>query len=228
VVDRPTDQIAALLSDLQSLSQETQLRSDTLTLGVGDEQLGPLVEQLATAAGLHTRWHQQRDILLSRPVSLLLAFNQFCKSDSSTDLALLLRHPDMQQYLHQHLPMADHTLLDQYLGDHLQNQLDPDAPGMEDADHPLLKTAQIISQLAQAHLTHNGTLAQWAQQISALLSELYDTQALTPNTEDDAPVIDPLSKMADVLRDWFNSDDTATFLPNDLTFEQHAPCAPWQ
>jgi hypothetical protein len=26
--------------------------------------------------------------------------------------------------------------------------------------------------------------------------------------------------MADVLRDWFNSDDTATFLPNDLTFEQ--------
>ena len=221
VVDQPKDQIAAMLMDLKTFSEQIKLTTDTLTLGVGDEKLGPLLEQLSVATGLNTRWHQQRDILLSGPVSLLQAFNQYCKSNLSTDLSLLLRHPDMQLYLHQQIPMSDHTLLDKYLGEHLQNKISPDAPGLtgpKDGEHPLLKTAHIIDTLVEKHLAQQGSLSHWAQCISNLLTEIYTPLTLNPNVEQDVPVIDPLSQIASILRTWFTPTPALGSLePQDIS-----------
>ncbi|HAI12559.1 MAG TPA: hypothetical protein DCM28_12705 [Phycisphaerales bacterium] len=220
VANQPTDQIAAMLSDLQTITDTQQLNSDQLTLGVADEQLGTLVEQLTQSSGLASRWHQPRDILLSRPVSLLTAIAQFAQSSLTMDLTVLLRHPDLQQYLYLKLPALDHTQLDQYMSEHLQNRISDKSPGMGDKQQTLLAAHEHIQELIKKHLTTKGSLAHWAQQFSELLSEIYADQQLVPHKPDDAILIEPLTHIANVLRDWFTSPTVVNDIAGDLDMQQ--------
>lgn len=220
VANQPCDQIAAMLSDLQTITSVQELTSDQLTLGVADEQLGTLVEQLTQSSGLASRWHQQRDILLSRPVSLLAAISQFAQSSLTMDLTVLLRHPDLQQYLYLKFPALDHTRLDQYMSEHLQNRISQKSPGMGAKQETLLAAHDHIQELIKQHLTTKGSLAHWAQQFGAFLSEIYADRQLVPHKPEDAILIEPLTHIANVLRDWFSSPTVINEMVGDLDMQQ--------
>lgn len=222
VANQPTDQIAAMLTDLQTITQACELTADQLTIGVADEQLGTLVEQLTEASKLPTRWHQQRDILMSRPVTLLAAFTQYAQSALTMDLTVLLRHPDLQAYLYRKLPTMDHTQLDTYMSEHLQNHLSEKSPGMGSKQETLLQAHDHIQHLIKTYLNKKGSLAHWAQQIGLLLSEIYADHQLVPHQPDDAILIEPLTHIARVLREWFASPETVQQIASDLDMQQAA------
>ncbi|MAX24739.1 MAG: hypothetical protein CMJ19_09575 [Phycisphaeraceae bacterium] len=222
VTHQPADQVAAMLSDLQSLSTEQTLSNDQLTIGVADEQLGPMVEQLTEKSGLKSRWHQQREIMFSRPVTLLSAITQYARSNQTVDLASLLRHPDMQQFLYQQLPDLDHTELDVYMIEHLQNQITQSSPGIEPKHGMLLEVSNRIHELIKTHLSGKTSLSQWAQRFSDLLSEIYASHQLKPHHPEDAILIEPLTHIARVLREWFTVSSAVDQLAEKLDLQQAA------
>lgn len=220
VTNQPTDQITAMLSDLDQINKTNDLSCDQLTIGVADEQMGPLVEQLTEASGLPTRWHQQRDILLSRPVTLLTAITQYAQSQLTMDLTFLLRHPDIQQYLYQNLPDLDHTMLDEYMSEHLQNRISDKSPGMGPKQQILLEANAHIRQLTTKFLGQQGNLAHWAQQIGQLLSTLYADRQLKPHDPQDTLLIEPLTHIARTLRDWHASPAALDDIAGNLDIQQ--------
>ena len=109
----------------------------------------------------------------------------------------------MQQFLYQQLPDLDHTELDVYMIEHLQNQITQSSPGIEPKHGMLLEVSNRIHELIKTHLSGKTSLSQWAQRFSDLLSEIYASHQLKPHHPEDAILIEPLTHIARVLREWF-------------------------
>jgi len=101
-VDRPADQAEAVLATVHAWAADDAgdpLSVDRLTVGLGDERTlaGP-VRRAFEAADLTARYAAGRPLAQSRPVLLLDALARFAATRRFDDLALLLRHPDVETY----------------------------------------------------------------------------------------------------------------------------------
>src|SRR5262249_13765226 len=95
--DGPEGQADAVSRWLGEL--EGQFRSDEVAIGVPDESLVPQLQRQLGQCGVNGRWVEGARIGDSAPSRLLAAAVRFAGRRRYEDLAALLRHPDLEDWL---------------------------------------------------------------------------------------------------------------------------------
>lgn len=103
-VDGPADQAEAITRWMASL--RGKYRGDEIVVGVPDESLVPQLERQLAQCSVPTRWVEGKRIAESAPYKLLEAAAQFAHRRRFTDLAVLVRHPDVDDWLEPQLKAA--------------------------------------------------------------------------------------------------------------------------
>ena len=96
-VDQPMDQALALVRALGRLP--TQTAAEDVSVGLGDEAGGEAVARTLELAGTPARLAAGSPLRRSGPVVLLETLAAFAATRSLSDLAALVRHPDLAQWL---------------------------------------------------------------------------------------------------------------------------------
>lgn len=136
ITGTPTEQARAAMKELASL--DCRFRADDITLGVADDTMVPTLLQSLADAGVSGQWPVGMHLSESRPFRLLQAVALHVASareDLPADFATLsdlVRHPDVNDWVTQHLSdaLTDERAfagreewlseLDEYMADHLQ------------------------------------------------------------------------------------------------------------
>ncbi len=96
-VDRPMDQARATVCWLAELAAEYS--PDQIAIGVPNESLVPMLQQQLSEHGIAHRWGPGKPADRSRVVKLLRILADYLRHRTFADLAELLRHIDIQQWL---------------------------------------------------------------------------------------------------------------------------------
>jgi len=210
IVDKPSEQTHVILQSLQA--RET-CEVDRVTIGLGDEMIGPAVARTLRLTGLPT--HLAAGTLLSktRPATLLFALQRYLQTQQMSDLASLIRHPDMERYLLRAVPSCDDllTLLDDYICDHLAGSATEPFLGDQETIDQLNSIRAAIENLAGNEAAGQKPVRQWAEHISRLLVQLYGSEPLS--VDDDDKLVKSLKQLASALRSVHQSPLTAEVLP---------------
>ncbi len=196
----PEDQVRVVL---EKLSEIPSPKVNEITLGVGDEQMGPLIEQLTLCANVPTRWPRDRQTHLSRPATLLTALGTYAAGHQTRDLGVLLRHPDMAIKLQEVLEFKDPAVLDQYISRHLQLRLSSDSP-QDYAQHltQLKQVQKVLDDLLGSNIRQKQTLDQWSLFIEELLAVIYEPQQFNKHQSEDLAIIESLRAIGTILEQW--------------------------
>lgn len=96
-VDGPADQAEAVTRWMASLGGK--YRADEIVIGVPDEKLVSQLERQLTQCKIETRWVEGRLLSQTPPYRLLDAAARFAQRRRFSDLAALVRHPDVEDWL---------------------------------------------------------------------------------------------------------------------------------
>ncbi|MCO6453748.1 MAG: PD-(D/E)XK nuclease family protein [Pirellulaceae bacterium] len=139
VVDRPADQAQEVARQVALL--EGRYRADELTIGVPNEGLVPDVCRVLRQVGVPARWGPGSPILQTGPCRLLAAVADVLRGERASDVAALVRHPDIARWLQRQGVRGDWlTELDGYYQQYLPARLTGEWAG-QDSDWPALKQA---------------------------------------------------------------------------------------
>ena len=210
VVDQPDDQAEAVLRELAHLPPE-QFGPDDITVGLGDDKLGPAVEHTLSLADLPVRGSVGKTLASSRPVLLLEAFGRFLLERRFSDFTGLLRHPDLETYLARMLSDSQAvrdwlTLFDTFATETLAMQADttalgPGSPwrerlaGVYEAVYDLLRDAEG----RPIPLSRKLNLTDAADAVQRLLSCVYGPVDLSRMRESDALQIAALESAREAI-----------------------------
>jgi RecB family exonuclease len=97
-VDGPEEQTDAVSRWLAEL--DGRFRNDEVVIGVPDESLVPQLQRQLEQCGVQARWVEGIRLADTGPYRLLAAAVRFGNSRRYEDLAALLRHPDLDDWLH--------------------------------------------------------------------------------------------------------------------------------
>jgi hypothetical protein len=114
MVDRPRDQAIAAL---RAIAEQAGRSVDQITVGIGDETQGAMMQRMFGLADVPARRATGRALAQAGPAMLLDVLARFIERNRTDDFAALLRHPDLQL-------TADLPTLDDYATRHLPAQLD--------------------------------------------------------------------------------------------------------
>lgn len=214
VVDRPLDQAQEVLWSLgriepaqDGITVRCDHRPDAITVGLGDERLGPLVERTLDMAGVPARLAIGRALPASRPMTLLTAMARFTTTQRMAAFAALVRHPDIAQYLN---ATSDNeageqgrtlwiSLLDRYANDHLHGRLAGKWLGDEGTQAALKATYDAVTALLPPDAGQARSLTSWAEPMAAMLAQVYGDRQLDRRDKRDASLIDALAATARLL-----------------------------
>lgn len=182
VADRPDDQAQHALQAMASY--DGRFGPEQITIGLGDEQLAPVIIRHGEWADLGIRSAAGRSLSQSAPVRFLEAAGDYLREHRFANLAALIRHPDVEAWLlRQCQTSAEDTtaavqdwlsLLDRYFSDHLHDRLSGAWLG-DDHTRARLKTVHdaITRLLSPLATSRNQLLDHWAPPILQVLNELY-------------------------------------------------------
>jgi hypothetical protein len=132
-VGRNSEQADAVVSFIAQTQRSTEasgdeLGADQVTIGLGDERFAGPVRHRLDLAAVPCRSAAGTPTAQSRPAQLLRALGRFMESQRLDAMADLLRHPDVEAYLHSQDGGGEAiedwlSLLDLYATDHLQGRL---------------------------------------------------------------------------------------------------------
>jgi len=103
-VDGPEDQADTVSKWLAEL--DGRFRKDEVAIGVPDESLVPQLQRQLEQCGLQARWVEGVRLAETAPYRLLVAAVQFAGQHRYDDLAALLRHPDLEDWLQKTRPIT--------------------------------------------------------------------------------------------------------------------------
>lgn len=229
VVDQPRDQayeVVRVLSEPQPSGGEASTRAaDEVTVGLGDDTLGPTVERTLELVGVPARHAAGRSASVSSPVLLLRAVARFVAGGwRFDDFAALLRHPDLERLLASKLGPIDDarhhwlTLLDRYATQTLQRRLTGAWLGDETVSGPMKRLFDAVMQLLPANADRRLPLPEWSEPIGRMLATIYD-QPLHRHDETEGPLVRVLQMIGDALRESAQLSPTAAIVPH-VTFAQ--------
>lgn len=243
VVERPRDQVLAVLQAIHQWAncpsrgpddQEgalsavpASLTPDQITVGVGDESVGPMLRRTFELAGVPARLAVGRALSLSRPAILLAAAGRYLQSDPPRldAFAALLRHPDVETSLlrrqtassrHTTAEAVKHwfTLLDRYATESLHRVLVRDWLGDEPTRAPLKEVYdRVVSWCAPDDHRQARPLPHWSQPIATMLQRVYSGVELSRHRADDHPLIHALEAIGRLLRSQAELDPDAPDTP---------------
>lgn len=212
-VDRPGDQAAAVLRAIQGWSAAEPTAADQITIGIGGS-LGPTMQRTLELAGLPARSATGQPATRSRPALLLQALGAFAGSRRFDDLAALLRHPDVEQYVRRTVdalpPHNDDAeasqgvdswlgLLDRYATEHLQGKVTGHWLGEAKLAEPMKRVYDAAVALLPAEGAVVRPLGAWARPIGESLERIYGYRTLARFAEADRAVVLALELIGGVL-----------------------------
>ena len=210
VVDRPAAQGSEVLRTIATaqsqFAPDAALSADDITVGLGDESLGPALQRTLELARLPARLAAGRSMARSRPGLLLSALARFVDGRRSADFAALLRHPDVERYVQDRHRVAaggvDLTALDEYSNAHLQARVAERWPG---SDEPTRATLARLYEAVMALLPEDAgsvrPLPAWSRPIAGMLELVYGRLTLHRGDRDQADLLQGLEALTSLLRE---------------------------
>lgn len=197
-VDGPADQAEAVTRWMASLGGK--YRGEQIVVGVPDESLVPQLERQLAQCSVPTRWVEGKRIAESAPYKLLEAAAQFAHRRRFTDLAALVRHPDVDDWLEPQLTAAltkqssrdrkrerraedIQTALDLFYNEHFAARLDPKRIDEIKGEWPAIYAlVNAIDLWLRPIVQEKQRLFAWADGLRLVLKNIYGHRVL--NTED--------------------------------------------
>lgn len=181
IAERPDDQAQAALRAIAGF--EGRFSAAEITIGLGDEQLGPTMAQAADWAGLAVRSPAVQAMAQTAPLRLLGAIADWLSDQRFERFANLLRHPDLESHLRSPLRRngadasdAIHdwlTLLDRSFNDHLMDRLSEGWLGVGPRAAQLKQVYDAVNRLLQPLAASRRALGGWSEPILQVLTSIY-------------------------------------------------------
>ena len=196
-VDGPVEQADTVTGWLKEI--ESRFRTDEISIGVPDESIVPQLQRQLEQCGVKARWVEGTRIGATAPYRLLAAAVRFAGLRRYDDLAALVRHPDLDDWLqgtrskrstrkHDSSTSAASlpAQLDCYYNAHLPSRIRADLLRANDRDWPNLPWAvESIERWLQG-MTANHSLREWGDLFCQVLGTVYSDRTLElDNVEDD-------------------------------------------
>ncbi len=208
--DGPADQADALARWLASLGGK--YRADEIVIGIPDESLAPqLLRQLAQC-GLAGRWVEGRRLAETGPYRLLAALAEYAERRQFADLARLVRHPDVENWLHEQAGDSRTdapdwlTALDEYHESALPLRLDPERLSREQQDERNQHSPAVLALHTQVERLLTGherdqarPLQEWIQPLRSALATIYGSRTIDREDAADRYLEQSLRKIAGAI-----------------------------
>lgn len=173
--------------------------AEQITVGVCDERAVPPLEQVMPSRGLPVRYAAGTPIVRTRPVRLLLAAADWLDRRRFTDLAALMRHPDIEPLIGHDASEADDwlTTLDRYFNDTLASRATGPWLGDENRAARMQAAHDAVTILLGDLLSEPRPLGDWAPAIAQLVVNAFGPLDLDERRETDRLVV----RACDAIRD---------------------------
>ncbi len=199
IADGPADQAAAAVRTIASFN--AAYAADQITVGVCDDQVAPFLDQQLPTAGLPVRSAAGTELPRTAPVRLLAAAADFLDAGRFSDLATLLRHPDLESHITTAAAACASaspgksiedwlTLLDRYYTDHLHGRITGDWLGDAATQQRLKQVHDGVLALMGDLAGEPRRLAAWAQPILDLILRVYGASPLLRHDPHQRLIID--------------------------------------
>ncbi len=180
-VDGPEDQADAVSRWLAELNED--YGTDQIAIGVPDATLAPQLQRQLAQCKSPARWVEMIKLADSAPYRLLAAAAEYAARRRYDDLAAVIRHPDVEDWLQRAgvVPRGGGSLanqLDQFYMRHLPSFVSAEDLKLDEDDWPDLPAAvQYLEEcLAAAAGTH--TLRAWSGVFQKVLANFYERREL--------------------------------------------------
>jgi ATP-dependent helicase/nuclease subunit B len=179
-VDGPAEQADAVAAWLADLGGRYQ--NDEVAIGVPDESLVPQLQRQLEQWDVRARWVEGVHIGVTAPYRLLSAAVAFAGRRRYDDLAAMLRHPDVEDWVLRSLPRsAGHSLpaqLDRFYNTHLPSRFGVNSALRHSEEWPDLAAAveRINAWLKEA--TTNHSLRVWGGIFKTILGAVFGGRTL--------------------------------------------------
>lgn len=185
-IDGPGDQAEAVSTWLAEL--DGRFRKDDITIGVPDESLVPQLQRQLKQIGVRARWVEGVRLGDTAPFRLLAAAIHFAGGRRYEDLAALVRHPDLAEWLQPGQAKKTRVLaagawsmpaqLDRFYNTHLPSRVRGAQAIQDSPDWPDLALAleRMESWLEGASSTH--PLRAWGDIFRKMLGAIYGSRIL--------------------------------------------------
>ena len=172
VADQFADQARAAVTYLSQCEAIGQ--GDQITIGCPDKRLIPHLQRALATQGMTGRWGPGRNVRESGPYRLLEAIGDWLRTDRFEDLASLLRHPDLENWLmQQDVKMGWIAELDSYRSEFLPVHVQEDWLG-ESAEQEKLRAASgLVRKLVGKLMGEKRSIQGWSVHFSNLLATVY-------------------------------------------------------
>lgn len=234
-VDGPSEQAAAVTHWLASLGGK--YHSDEIAIGVPDEAIVSQLMRELSQAGITSRAFDGTTVSQTLPALLIDAIVDYSKRERYDELAMLVRHPDLHDWLErkasksQPLEVDPVAALDEYYQHHYSARLDPELLARE-ASQPLPEhlspsaashrrrsrsiartvktTLDLVHQLIAPLKTNRQTLGKWGSAIREILLEIYRGRDLDRRIPRDRTLLEAVTLLSDAL-------EAPQYLPSHLS-----------
>ncbi|MEX2583920.1 MAG: PD-(D/E)XK nuclease family protein [Gemmatimonadota bacterium] len=194
VVDRPSDQAAAVLDEIAELGE---VGIDEVVVGIADDDHVPYLEEWLGAAGLPSHYAGGVPIGRLGPYRLLESTADYLERRDWESFAALVRHPDIEARLvrGRGFPVGAIESLDRYFTEHLPADLSgtpPEGAPGRDIEAVLDAVRDLLKEFGSTR-----RLDEWPDAILGYLIEVYGGRRLNPHERRGRRVIESLSKIRD-------------------------------
>lgn len=182
-VDGPVEQAEAVSAWLGEL--DGRFQKDEIAIGVPDEALVPQLQRQLEQCGVPARWVEGARLAETPPYRLLAAAVRFAGRQRYEDLAGLLRHPDLEDWLQGPPVPSLPVQLDLFYNSHLPSRVYATQILPNGKYWPDLRRAveRIEIWLKEASATH--PLRTWGGLFRKILGEIYGKRILQLDTPAD-------------------------------------------
>jgi len=205
-VDGPAEQAEAVTRWLASLNG--RYRADEIAIGLPDDKLVPQIERQLAQHGLVGRYGAGRPLAETGPCRLLKAAAEYAARRRYRDLAALVRHPDVYEWItaaqkKQKTGEKDQKCcldaLDRYAAERLPARLDPERLAKDEKAADVLALYERMEELIAPFNGSSLPLADWAEPLRKFLTIVYGQKPLDRTDRADRDLCKALQLLSDSL-----------------------------
>jgi hypothetical protein len=207
MADGPSEQAEAVTRWLEELARQYQ--ADEVVIGVPDEKLAPDIQRQLAQCHVKARWVEGRHIGETGPYRLLAAAVRYAATHGYDDLAALIRHPDLAEWLESKKPKENGkpqeqmpslpAQLDEFYNQNLPRKLQADQVYYDSYLPTLEKSLRRIEDWLQP-ATEQQELRDWGDIFRGLLAKIYGRKTLILENEEENLLHGVIRKILEELR----------------------------
>ncbi|MBF0409195.1 MAG: PD-(D/E)XK nuclease family protein [Candidatus Riflebacteria bacterium] len=211
---RQAHEILSLLSGMTSSNLLKDITADRITISLGDEKNGPLMEKYLELAGLPVHPASGIPLCQTSPALLIMTIAEYVSKYDYKSLATLIRHPALEYSL----KCTDNPveMLDKFIVSHIPDEINFEDPFLKTDDGLKIKDLVLqVNGLVYIDKYMKMPINSWAPKIWKILGRLFFP---------DGTIISQLnvsyetfSEMKKALEHFWKTKNSASFIP-EITF----------